>query len=127
MASLCLTLPLLAGDKAQLDYQLRKLTAKFEAMQANPEKAIPTETLRKTRDMVLLDRTKAGFVFAFQGGGGPEESRLKSAGLSGLQSQAEPAHQLRLDLFCTTPNLGAIRSSSVAVATQSRLWSTSFA
>ncbi|MSU56904.1 MAG: hypothetical protein EXS35_01750 [Pedosphaera sp.] len=70
LVSLCLTLPVLAGDKAQLDNQLRKLTAKFEAMQAKPDKAIPAETLRKAQGVVLLDRTKAGFIFAFQGGGG---------------------------------------------------------
>src|SRR5207245_306253 len=35
-----------------------------------PDKRIPAETLRKAEGIVLLDRTKAGFIFAFQGGGG---------------------------------------------------------
>ncbi len=60
----------LARDKADLDNRIRKLTAKFEAMQSKPEKAIPAETLRKAQGVILLDRTKAGFIFAFQGGGG---------------------------------------------------------
>lgn len=60
----------LARDKAGLDNQIRKLTSKFEALQSKPDKAIPTETLRKAQGIILLDRTKAGFIFAFQGGGG---------------------------------------------------------
>jgi SH3 domain-containing YSC84-like protein 1 len=60
----------LAADKAQLDNRIHALTAKFEAMQAKPDKAVPAEYLRKARGIVLLDRTKAGFIFAYQGGGG---------------------------------------------------------
>jgi lipid-binding SYLF domain-containing protein len=60
----------LARDKADLDNRIRKLTSKFEALQSKPEKAIPAETLRKAQGIILLDRTKAGFIFAFQGGGG---------------------------------------------------------
>jgi lipid-binding SYLF domain-containing protein len=59
-----------AADKPELDNRIRKLTAKFEAMQDNPDKRIPAETLRQARGIILLDRTKAGFIFAFQGGGG---------------------------------------------------------
>jgi lipid-binding SYLF domain-containing protein len=57
-------------DKVELDNRIRTLTAKFEAMQLKPDKSIPAETLRKARGIVLLDRTKAGFVFAYQGGNG---------------------------------------------------------
>ena len=59
-----------ARNKAALDNQIRKITAKFEAMQSKPDKAIPAVTLRKAQGIILLDRTKAGFIFAFQGGGG---------------------------------------------------------
>jgi len=62
--------PALASSKADLDNRIRKLTGRFEALQAKPDKAIPAETLRKAQGIVLLDRTKAGFIFAFQGGGG---------------------------------------------------------
>jgi len=58
------------ADKAALDNRVRKLTGKLEAMQRNADKAIPAERLRKAHGIVLLDRTKAGFIFAFQGGGG---------------------------------------------------------
>ena len=60
----------LAIDKAELDNRIRTLTAKFEAMQQKPDKSIPAETLGKAKGIVLMDRTKAGFVFAYQGGGG---------------------------------------------------------
>ncbi len=60
----------LAMDKVELDNRIRTLTAKFEALQQKPDKSIPAETLRKTKGIVLLDRTKAGFVFAYQGGSG---------------------------------------------------------
>lgn len=70
LAALCPALPGLAKDKAELDHGIRKLTGKFEALQAKPDKAIPVETLRQAKGIVLLDRTKAGFIFAFQSGGG---------------------------------------------------------
>src|SRR5262245_44955413 len=59
-----------AVDKSELDTRIRTLTSKFEALQGHAGKAIPAETLRKAQGVVLLDRTKAGFVFAYQGGGG---------------------------------------------------------
>lgn len=60
----------LAADKAELDYRIRKLAIKLDALQAKPDKRIPPETLRKAQGIVLLDRTKAGFLFAYQGGSG---------------------------------------------------------
>ncbi len=59
-----------AASKADLDNRVRSLTAKFEAMQQKPELRIPAEHLRRAQGIILLDRTKAGFIFAFQGGGG---------------------------------------------------------
>src|SRR5205814_3852033 len=59
-----------ASDKTELDNRIRTLTAKLDALQQKPEKRIPAETLSKAKGIVLLDRTKAGFVFAYQGGGG---------------------------------------------------------
>ena len=60
----------LAADKVELDNRVRSLTAKFEALQSKLDKRIPPEHLRKAQGIILLDRTKAGFIFAFQGGGG---------------------------------------------------------
>jgi lipid-binding SYLF domain-containing protein len=59
-----------AVDKAHLELRAQKLMAKFEKMQEKPDKRVPPEMLAKARGVILLDRTKAGFVFAFQGGGG---------------------------------------------------------
>jgi lipid-binding SYLF domain-containing protein len=60
----------LALDKAELDHRIRKLTAQFESMQSNPEKRVPSNHLRQAKGVILLDRTKAGFIFAYQGGSG---------------------------------------------------------
>lgn len=60
----------LALDKAELDQRIHTLTAKLEAMQLKPEKSIPAEHLAQAQGIILLDRTKAGFLFAYQGGSG---------------------------------------------------------
>jgi lipid-binding SYLF domain-containing protein len=60
----------LAVDRAELDDRIRALTAKFEALQADPDKRVPANVLRKAQGIILLDTTKAGFMFAFQGGDG---------------------------------------------------------
>ena len=59
-----------ALDKFELDQRIRALEGKFESLQATPGKGIPARALKDARGIVLLDRTKAGFVFAYQGGGG---------------------------------------------------------
>ncbi len=65
-----LTGTVLALDQVELDKRVQLLTTKFEAMQSRQDRCVPAETLRKARGIVLLDRTKAGFLFAYQGGGG---------------------------------------------------------
>src|SRR5579859_301437 len=73
MMSLCwLALAGSAGavDRADLDYRLRKLELKFDAMQAKPDRRVPAQMLRQAQGIILLDRTKAGFLFAYQGGSG---------------------------------------------------------
>jgi lipid-binding SYLF domain-containing protein len=59
-----------ALDKTSLDQKTQKLLAKFETMQAKPDKRVPAEVLRQAQGIILLDRTKAGFIFAYQGGAG---------------------------------------------------------
>jgi SH3 domain-containing YSC84-like protein 1 len=59
-----------AVDKPHLDMRIRQLTFKFEEMQAKPDKRIPADLLGKAQGIILLDRTKAGFIFAYQGGSG---------------------------------------------------------
>jgi SH3 domain-containing YSC84-like protein 1 len=70
----------MAENKTDLDNVLRKLNSKFVALQAKPDKAIPAEALRKAQGIILLDRTKAGFLFAFQGGGGAAMVRDPKSG-----------------------------------------------
>ncbi|HEX4646957.1 MAG TPA: lipid-binding SYLF domain-containing protein [Verrucomicrobiae bacterium] len=59
-----------AADKAELDNRMQTLTAKLDAMQQKPDKAVPADALRKAQGIILLDRTKAGFIFAYEGGNG---------------------------------------------------------
>ncbi len=59
-----------AITKSELDKRIMKLTSKFEELQSKEDKRIPAESLRKALGIILLDRTKAGFIFAYQGGGG---------------------------------------------------------
>jgi lipid-binding SYLF domain-containing protein len=77
MKKLTLTLTLLglaaaaqAIDKSELEERVRKLSADFDAMQANPDKRIPADKLRDAKGIIMMERTKAGFLFAYQGGGG---------------------------------------------------------
>jgi SH3 domain-containing YSC84-like protein 1 len=65
-----LAVPALAVDKANLDKLIVKLTTKFDQLQGKTDRRVPAENLRKAQGIILLDRTKAGFVFAFEGGGG---------------------------------------------------------
>jgi lipid-binding SYLF domain-containing protein len=60
----------LGVDRPELDSRLHTLTAKFQAMQAKPDKCIPAQVLRDAQGIILLDRTKAGFLFAYEGGSG---------------------------------------------------------
>ena len=70
----------LAIGKSELDDRVRMLTAKFEALQQKPDKAVPAEILRQAKGVILLDRTKAGFIFAYQGGGGVAMVRDSTGG-----------------------------------------------
>lgn len=70
--------PVLAMDKSELDNRISRLTAQFEALQQNPNTRIPAEMLRDAKGIVLLNLTKAGFVFAFQAGGGVAMVKDKS-------------------------------------------------
>jgi lipid-binding SYLF domain-containing protein len=72
-----------ALDRYELDQRIRALEGKFEAFQSIPGKGIAASTLKEARGIVLLDRTKAGFVFAYQGGSGIALVRDRSTGAWG--------------------------------------------
>src|SRR5260370_17446172 len=60
----------LAVTPTELDNRIYRLSGMFEDMQQKPDKRIPADLLRKAQGIILLGRTKAGFLFAFQGGVG---------------------------------------------------------
>ena len=66
-------------DKQDLEKRLQKLTLKFEELQKK-DKRVPPDKLAKAEGMVLLDRTKAGFIFAYQGGSGVAMVKDKASG-----------------------------------------------
>jgi lipid-binding SYLF domain-containing protein len=75
-----LVLPVSAVTQAELDQKAQVILGKFAALQEKPDKCIPAEVLRKAQGLILLDRTKAGFVFAYQGGGGVALVKDKKSG-----------------------------------------------
>src|SRR5437867_9737970 len=70
----------LAAEKSELDRRILKLAIALERMQQKPEKRIPAGRLRKAEGIILLDRTKAGFLFAYQGGSGVAMVKDKKSG-----------------------------------------------
>ena len=59
-----------ALDKTELDSQANKLLARFQTLQSKSDKRVPPEVMARCHGIILLDRTKAGFIFAYQGGRG---------------------------------------------------------
>ncbi|MBI2924295.1 MAG: lipid-binding SYLF domain-containing protein [Verrucomicrobia bacterium] len=70
----------LALDKAELDRRIHKLCLRFAQMQQKPDKRIRAQTLQAAKAIILLDRTKAGFIFAYQGGSGLAMVKDKKSG-----------------------------------------------
>jgi lipid-binding SYLF domain-containing protein len=58
-----------ADPKTDLDGRIFNLTAKFDQLQQT-DKRIPADILSRASGIILLDRTRAGFLFAYQGGSG---------------------------------------------------------
>jgi SH3 domain-containing YSC84-like protein 1 len=69
-----------ADPKTELDGRIFDLTAKFQQLQQQPDKRIPASVLSKARGIILLDRTRAGVVFAYQGGSGVALARDPATG-----------------------------------------------
>jgi lipid-binding SYLF domain-containing protein len=60
----------LAINTWELNARLETLAGKFGQMEQQPDKRVPPDLLRQAQAIILLDRTKAGFLFAYQGGSG---------------------------------------------------------
>lgn len=59
-----------AVSKPELDGRLQKLTVKFEQMQANPATRVPPDVMRKAAGVILMQISRGGFIFGYQGGSG---------------------------------------------------------
>jgi lipid-binding SYLF domain-containing protein len=57
-------------SKSELDDRVRKLMAQFESLQANAEARIPAEKLKKATGVIVMERSKGGFIVGFEQGFG---------------------------------------------------------
>ncbi len=62
--------PAFAQSKSELDNRVHKLMAEFDALQADSEARIPTDKLKKATGVIVMDRTKGGFIFGYSKGSG---------------------------------------------------------
>ena len=60
----------LAQSRSELDDRVRKLMAQFDSLQANTEARIPAEKLEKAHGVIVMERTKGGFIFGYEQGFG---------------------------------------------------------
>lgn len=67
----------LAQTKSELDDRVRKLMSQFESLQANPEARVPAEKLKKAMGVILMERTKGGFIVGYEQGFGVAMVRNK--------------------------------------------------
>jgi SH3 domain-containing YSC84-like protein 1 len=68
-----------AQSKSELDNRVRKLMAQFDSLQANTEARIPADKLKKATGVIVMDRTKGGFVFGYEQGFGVAMVKNKGA------------------------------------------------
>jgi lipid-binding SYLF domain-containing protein len=54
----------------ELNDKVRKLMAQFDSLQANAEARIPADKLKKAEGVIVMDRTKGGFIFGYEQGFG---------------------------------------------------------
>ena len=59
-----------AQTKSELDDRVRKLMAQFDSLQANTEARIPAEKMKKAVGVIVMDRTKGGFIVGYEQGFG---------------------------------------------------------
>ena len=66
--------------RAALDRRIFALASKFEILQGQPSKCVPSEVLRKARGIVFLEWAKADFLYSTQGGSGIAITRDAASG-----------------------------------------------
>jgi lipid-binding SYLF domain-containing protein len=113
----------LAIDKNQLDTRIQKLMQRLETMQEKPDKAIPADKLKQAKGIIIMDRTKAGFIFAYMGGKGVALVRNGKTGKWGpagfveaseasLGAQIGGQSSLYVILMMTTNSIRMVRDSN---------------
>jgi len=70
MLVLGLTTPAFGQTKEELDNKVRKLISKFDSLQANLDARIPAEKLKKATGVIIMERTKGGFIVGYEQGSG---------------------------------------------------------
>lgn len=62
--------PALAQTQSELDNRVRKIISRLELLQSQSEVAIPADKLEKAVGIILMERTKGGFIFGYEQGSG---------------------------------------------------------
>jgi len=68
-----------AETKSELDNRVRKLMSQFDSLQANAEARIPAEKLKKAVGVIVMERTKGGFIVGYEQGFGVAMVKNKGA------------------------------------------------
>ena len=66
-------------SKSELDNRVRKLMAQFDSLQSNPEARIPADKLKSALGVIIMERTKGGFIFGYEQGFGIAMVKNKSS------------------------------------------------
>ncbi len=120
----------LAIDKEHLDGRIKRMMDKLAAMQEKPDKAIPADTFKKAKGIIIMERTRAGVVFAFMSGKGVAMVRNKSgkwgpgAFVSGseasLGAQIGGESSLYVLFLMTTNSIRMVRDSNFEFGGEAR-------
>lgn len=68
-----------AQTQSELDNRVRKLMARFDTLQADSEARIPAEKLKQAKGVILMERTKGGFIVGYEQGFGVAMVRTDGA------------------------------------------------
>jgi lipid-binding SYLF domain-containing protein len=59
-----------AQTRSELDNRVRKIMTRLESLQSQSDVAIPAGKLKKAVGIILMERTKGGFIFGYEQGSG---------------------------------------------------------
>jgi lipid-binding SYLF domain-containing protein len=120
----------LAIDKEHLDGRIKRMMDKLDAMQEKPDKAIPADTFKKAKGFIIMERTRAGVVFAYMSGKGVAMVRNKSGkwGPAGFVAGSEASlgaqiggeSSLYVIFLMTTNSIRMVRDSNFEFGGEAR-------